>query len=348
MQIADLLRLVLEKNASDLHLTVGLPPMLRVHGAILTTDYPPMLPEDVEKMIFSMINEEQKEKLYHQRSIDFTYSYIARFRVNIYMEKGFLAAALRIIPFEIPTVQSLKLPNIIAELARKSRGLVLVTGPTGSGKSSTLAAMINLINTEEAVHIITIEDPIEYLHEHKKSIVNQREINKDTLGFSAALRDALRQDPDVILVGEMRDLETISTAITAAETGHLVFATLHTNDAVQTIDRIIDVFPEGQQAQIRMQMSMCLQGVVSQRLLPRADKKGRIAAIEAMTITSAIANLIREKKTHQIYSLIETGVKEGMRSINQSLSDLCRDKIIKIQDALACSPRPESLKRMLL
>ena len=348
MEILELLRMVIEKDASDLHLTVGLPPMLRLHGRLVPSDKELITVSDIERLVFGMLNDEQKRKLQEARSIDFTYSYIARFRVNIFYEKGYLAAAMRFIPFEIPSLEKLKLPSVVTDLARCNRGIVLVTGPTGSGKSTTLAAMLDLINSEQAVHIITIEDPIEYLHPHKKSVVNQREVYTDTPSFSLALRDALREDPDVILVGEMRDLETISTAITAAETGHLVFATLHTNDAVQTIDRIIDVFPEGQQSQIRLQTSLALQGVISQHLIPRADGKGRVAAIEAMSVTPAVANLIREKKTHQIYSLIETGIKEGMLSMNQSLADLVKDRMIRVNDALDYSSKPENLKRMLL
>lgn len=348
MEILELIRMSIEKNASDLHLTVGLPPMMRIHGRLLPTEMEILTSTDVENLINKMLTEDHKVKLEQARSIDFTYSYIARFRVNVYYEKGYLAAALRFIPFEIPSLEKLGVPFIVGELTRKQRGLILVTGPTGSGKSTTLAAMIDLVNTEQACHIITIEDPIEYLHPHKKSIVNQREVYSDTPSCSLALRDALREDPDVILVGEMRDLETISTAITAAETGHLVFATLHTNDAVQTIDRIIDVFPEGQQSQIRLQTSLALQGVISQRLIPTADGKGRVAAIEAMSVTPAVANLIRERKTHQIYSMIETGAKEGMLSMNQSLADLCKARIIRIGDALSYSNKPELLKRMLL
>jgi len=348
MEIFELIRLCVEKNASDLHITVGLPPMMRIHGRLMATEYDSLTATDAENLIMKMVNKEQKEKLDQARSIDFTYSYLARFRVNVYMEKGYMTAALRFIPFEIPSLEQLEMPSVVMDLTRKQRGLVVVTGPTGSGKSTTLAAMINQVNLEQACHIITVEDPIEYLHPHKKSIVNQREVYSDTPSFRLALRDSLREDPDVILVGEMRDLETISTAITAAETGHLVFATLHTVDAVQTIDRIIDVFPEGQQSQIRLQTSLALQGVVSQRLIPRADGKGRVAAIEAMSVTPAVANLIRERKTHQIYSMIETGKKEGMRSMNQSLADLCREKVIRINDAITFSNKPELLKRMLL
>ncbi len=348
MEILELIRMAIEKNASDLHLTVGLPPMLRIHGRLISTESDKLTANDVEELINKMLTDDHRVKLEQARSIDFTYSYIARFRVNVFYEKGYLAAALRFIPFEIPSLEKLGVPFIVGELARKQRGLILVTGPTGSGKSTTLAAMIDLVNREQACHIITIEDPIEYLHPHKKSIVNQREVYSDTPSCSLALRDALREDPDVILVGEMRDLETISTAITAAETGHLVFATLHTNDAVQTIDRIIDVFPEGQQSQIRLQTSLALQGVISQRLIPTSDGKGRVAAIEVMSVTPAVANLIREKKTHQIYSMIETGSKEGMLSMNQSLADLCKSRVIRIGDAITYSNKPELLKRMLL
>ncbi|MBI4846719.1 MAG: type IV pilus twitching motility protein PilT [Candidatus Omnitrophica bacterium] len=348
MEILDLIRMAIEKNASDLHLTVGLPPMMRINGKLTAAELEALTVNDTEHLVQAMLNEDQKNKLVQQRSIDFTYSYIARFRVNAFFEKGYLAAALRFIPFEIPSIDKLDMPAIVTELTRRQRGLVLVTGPTGSGKSTTLAAMIDLVNTEQSCHIITVEDPIEYLHPHKKSIINQREVYSDTPSFSLALRDALREDPDVILVGEMRDLETISTAITAAETGHLVFATLHTIDAVQTIDRIIDVFPEGQQSQIRLQTSLALQGVISQRLIPRADGKGRVAAIEAMSVTPAVANLIRERKSHQVYSMIETGTKEGMLSMNQSLADLCKARLIRIGDAITYSNKPELLKRMLL
>lgn len=348
MEILNLIRAAIEKNASDLHISVGLAPMMRIDGRLVSMEMDELTSSDVEGLVLTMLNEEQKKKLEKSRSIDFTYSYIARFRVNVFHEKGYLAASLRFIPFEIPSLDNLGMPFIVSELSRRQRGLVLVTGPTGSGKSTTLAAMIDLVNREQSCHIITIEDPIEYLHPHKKSIVHQREMYSDTLSFSSALRDALREDPDVILVGEMRDLETISTAITAAETGHLVFATLHTIDAVQTIDRIIDVFPEGQQSQIRLQTSLALQGVVSQRLIPRADGKGRVAAIEAMSVTPAVANLIREKKTHQIYSMIETGTKDGMLSMNQSLADLCKGRLVRIGDAISYSNNPELLKRMLL
>lgn len=348
MNISDLIRLVIEKNASDLHLTVGLPPVLRIDGKLVTTEKEALTATDAEQLIMSMLNKEQIEKLKTSRSIDFTYSYIGRFRVNVYMEKGYLAAALRIIAFGIPTLDSLKLPPVISDLARRQNGLILVTGPAGSGKSTILAAMIDLINTEQSSHIITIEDPIEYLHPHKKSIMHQREVYSDTLSFSGALWDALHEDPDVILVSEMRDMDTISAALTAAETGCLVFSSLRTMDTVQSIDRIIDVFPEGQQSQIRLQTSLSLQGIISPRLIPRADGKGRVAAIEVMNVTSAVANLIREKKTHQIYSLIETGTKEGMRSMNQSLADLCKERLVRIGDALAYSNKPELLKRMLL
>ncbi len=348
MEIFDLIRLVIEKKASDLHISVGVPPTFRIAGNLVPSDLETLTPSGAEQLVLGMLNDEQKNKLQKTRSIDFTYSYIGRFRVNVYMEKGYLAAALRIIPFEISTLQSLRFPPNVTDLARKQSGLIIVTGARGSGKSTTLAAMIDLINTEQHCHIITIEDPIEYLHPHKNSIVNQREVYSDTLSFSDALRDALGEDPDVILVGEMHDLETISAVMNAAETGHLVFASLGTPDTVQSIDRIIDGFPENQQSLIRLQTSLALQGVISQRLIPRADGKGMVAAVEVLTVSTAVANLIRDKKTNQIYSRIETGAKEGMRSLNQSLAELCRERVIRASDALAYSNNPELLRRMLL
>ncbi|MCM8813054.1 MAG: type IV pilus twitching motility protein PilT [Candidatus Omnitrophica bacterium] len=349
MDLYQIIQKAVEKQASDIHFAVGLPPIFRFNGQLLALEEcPPLSVSDTETVILKMLNDDQKKKLEQQHSLDLTFNFIGRFRVNIFQERGYLAAALRAIPFEVPSIEKLNLPPLVAELARKQRGLILVTGPTGSGKSTTLAAMVDLINTEEADHIITVEDPIEYIHPHKKSVIHQREVQVDTPSFSLALRDALRQDPDVILVGEMRDLETISIAVTAAETGHLVFATLHTVDAVQTIDRIIDVFPEAQQSQVRLQVSLGLQGVISQRLIPRADGKGRVAAIEGLVVTPAVANLIREKKTHQIYSLLETGSREGMISMNQSLAELCKNRIVRINDALTYSGKPELLKRLLL
>ena len=348
--IEDLLKIVHEKNASDLHITVGLPPMLRINGDLAPTDNDVIKPEDAKAIIEGMLDDEARKRFEGCFEVDFSYtSHLhGRFRVNVYKQKNNLAAALRKISTDILSVEELGLPYGVYDLARKPGGLILVTGPTGSGKTTTLATMIDLINNERPAHIITIEDPIEYIHKHKRSMVNQREIHADTASFSEALKFALREDPDVILVGEMRDLETISSVITAGEAGDLVFATLHTNDAVQTIDRLIDIFPHEQQEQVRMQLSMCLQGVVSQRLLLRKDGKGRVAVVELMMVTPAISNLIREGRTPQIYSAIETGQRIGMQSMNQALIQLCRDEVINVADALGVSKTPEVLKKMLL
>lgn len=349
VHIDDLLRIVVEKNASDLHLCVGVPPVLRIDGRLYRTPFMPAEPAQTQRLIYEILTDDQIQRFENDLELDFSYSLqnIARFRVNVFKDRGNVAAAFRLIPRRIPSIRELGLPVILEELILKPRGLILVTGPTGSGKSTTLAAMIDHLNNADSRHVITIEDPIEYMHTHKKCIINQREIGQDTLSFAKALRSALREDPDVILVGEMRDLETIATAITAAETGHLVLATLHTNNAAETIDRIIDVFPAEQQAQIRVQLSNNLVAVLSQQLLPRASGRGRVAAMEIMIATPAIRNLIREGKTHQIPSIIQTSGEYGMQTMDQALRDLYLQGIITYEDAMARAQRPEELKKML-
>jgi twitching motility protein PilT len=349
VHIDDLLRIVVEKNASDLHLCVGVPPVLRIDGKLYRTPFMPAEPAQTQRLIYEILTDDQIQRFENELELDFSYSLqnIARFRVNVFKDRGNVAAAFRLIPRRIPSIRELGLPVILEELILKPRGLILVTGPTGSGKSTTLAAMIDHLNNTDSRHVITIEDPIEYMHTHKKCIINQREIGQDTLSFAKALRSALREDPDVILVGEMRDLETIAIAITAAETGHLVLATLHTNNAAETIDRIIDVFPAEQQAQIRVQLSNNLVAVLSQQLLPRASGRGRVAAMEIMIATPAIRNLIREGKTHQIPSIIQTSGEFGMQTMDQALRDLYLQGIITYEDAMARAQRPEELKKML-
>ena len=327
VSIMQLLERVLALDASDLHLTAGLPPTLRIHGELTPlADHPPLSPEQVSGMVLSMLTQRQRERLEQDRELDTSYSLPgqARFRVNAYFQRESMGAAFRLIPYAIRSLDDLGMPSEVANLARLPRGLVLVTGPTGSGKSTTLAAMLNVINTETSCHIMTVEDPIEYLHRHNRSMVNQREIGSDTLSFANALRHVLRQDPDVILVGEMRDLETIQTTLTAAETGHLVFATLHTQDAPQTIDRIIDAFPTTQQQQVRVQLSSTIQGVLTQQLIPTVDGNGRVASVEIIVATPAIRNLIREAKVHQIYSAMQAGGRFGMRTMDQALANLVK------------------------
>ena len=347
---AEVLSKMVEARASDVHLTPGSPPVLRVRGHIKPMDgYPDLTPQQTRDVVYSILNDDQRKRFENQKSLDFAYAIpgVARFRVNTYFQRGAISAALRHTPDQIPPLEELGLPPIIREFTNKPRGFVLVTGPTGSGKSTTLASMVDIINKEREEHILTIEDPIEFLHRHQKCIVNQREIGSDALDFATALRGALRQDPDVILVGEMRDLETISTALTAAETGHLVFATLHTQSASQTVDRVIDVFPPHQQGQVRMQLSVALQGIVTQQLLPTADGSGRVVACEVMVPTPAVRNLIREGKTHQLYSTIQTSAATGMQTMDADLARLVRQG--KINRALAeqRSAIPEELNRLL-
>jgi twitching motility protein PilT len=349
LSIDELLITTLELGASDLHITTGLPPVVRLHGELRTLDYPKLLPKDTQELIYSIMTQEQRDVFERNWEYDFSYSIPGkgRFRVNVYFQRGSVAAAFRSIPAKIPTIEELRLPPVVQEFAMKPRGFVLVTGPTGSGKSTTLAALINIINEMRSCHIITIEDPIEFLHPHKKSVINQREVGTDTHSFANALKYALRQDPDVILIGEMRDLETIQTALTAAETGHLVFATLHTVDAPQTIDRIIDVFPPHQQQQVRIQLAGCLQGIISQQLLPMADGKGRVVACEILVATAGIRNLIREGKTHQIYTAIQTGQKYGMQTLDMALADLVRRGWITYDTALEKCQDSQTLKQLV-
>lgn len=348
-RIEILLEEVIKKKASDLHLQVGLPPMLRVDGALAPVAGADVLnDETIESLVFAILDEDQKQILLKDKEFDFSFAFgdLGRFRVNAFHERGNLAAALRLITNEILTVEQLGLPPIVSKFAEYPRGLVLVTGPTGSGKSTTLAAMIHKINTERAEHIITIEDPIEYTHKSKRSVIVQREVHYDTYSFSAALRSALREDPDVVLIGEMRDLETIASAITIAETGHLVFATLHTNSAAQSIDRMIDVFPPHQQPQIRSQLSNILMSIVSQRLIP-AVGGGRIASAEILIATPAVRNIIREGKTHQLEAVIQTGAEYGMQSMDKTLANLVHNGQITYDEARNYAVDLEELDRLM-
>ncbi len=352
MDVNDLLEIVVEQNASDIHLTVGLPPTLRLHGQLTPLDLPTLKEADTKELIGQLLEGKPvlMEKFREKGEVDFSYALqnIGRFRVNVYKQRGSWATALRLVGVEIPRMEELGLPRKILEsLSNNTRGLILVTGPTGSGKSTTLATMVDYMNQKRKEHILTLEDPIEYLHKHKNSMVNQREIGFDTNSYANALRAALREDPDVILVGEMRDQETISTAITAAETGHLVLSTLHTIGAAQTIDRIIDVFPPHQQQQIRIQLSNILKGVVSQQLLPRSDIKGRCVALEIMIGNAAIANLIREEKTHQIYSQIQTGTLSGMITMDASIVKHYKEGRISLETASHYAQIRDEFKRLI-
>jgi len=347
---AELLMEVLHRRASDLHVTAGQHPVIRVRGRLVQLeDYPVLTTVATREVIYSILTNDQRQRLETDWQLDFAYAIpgVARFRVNAYVQRQAISAAFRLIPQELPSIDDLGLPAVLHDFARRPRGMVLVTGPTGSGKSTSLAGIIDEINRTREEHILTIEDPIEFLHKHKKCIVNQREIGSDAQSFASALKGALRQDPDVILVGEMRDLETIHTALTAAETGHLVFATLHTQDTPQTIDRIIDVFPPEQQQQVRVQLSVALQGIVTQQLLPTLDGSGRIAACEVLVPTPAIRNLIREGKTHQIYSSLQTGANMGMQTMDTALAQLVRSGQISAKLAESRSTTPEELRRLL-
>jgi twitching motility protein PilT len=348
--IDDLLEQMVTHNASDLHVTVGSPPAFRVRGHIVRAeDFEPLTAEETRTLLYRVLTSEQQKHFELKRQLDFAYSIpgLARFRVNVYYQREAVSAAFRLIPQEIKTLEELRLPQVLHSLATYPRGLVLVTGPTGSGKSTTLAAIIDEINRTRAEHILTIEDPIEFVHRHKKCIVNQREIGPDASSFAEALKAALRQDPDVILVGEMRDLETISTALTAAETGHLVFGTLHTQSAPSTIDRIIDVFAPEQQEQVRIMIANSLQAVVTQALLPTADGVGRIAALEVLLPDDAVRNLIRQAKIEQVYSVMQTKTSTGMQTMEQALADLVLRGVIHVDDALSRSSRAEQLTGLL-
>ena len=347
--IEELLTVAKEKKASDVHVTVGVPPKMRVNGTLMNMDFPKLMPEDTNEMINKILNTRLREILLEKGEVDFSLSVnqVGRFRVNAFRQRGTLAAAFRLVSTRIPTPDELGIPESVVNLYKRKRGLVIVTGPTGSGKSTTLAAIIDKINENMDSHIITLEDPIEYLHQHKKSMVNQREVGLDTNSYANALRAALREDPDVILVGEMRDLETISIAVTAAETGHLVFSTLHTIGAASTIDRIIDVFPPHQQQQIRIQLSMVLECVISQQLIPTADRKRRVAAFEVMHGTVAIKNLIREAKTPQISSIIQTNKKIGMKTMDDAIYDLYINGQIDQEQAIMFAQDQAALEKKI-
>src|SRR5689334_9651223 len=350
VNLHQLLKAMVEKGASDMHITAGAPPLLRIDGEVIPLKLPPLTPVDTKHLSYSIMTEEQKIAFEKDSELDLSFGVknLSRFRGNIYLQRGAVAAAIRTIPFKILSYEELGLPNVIAEIANKPNGLVLVTGPTGSGKSTTLASIIDKINSEQRVHILTIEDPIEYLHPHKLSLVNQREIGSDTASFKDALRYALRQDPDVVLVGEMRDLETVESALTIAETGHLVFATLHTNSAISTINRIIDVFPPHQQSQVRQQLSFTLVAVMTQLLLPRANGPGRVMAMEVMIPNAAIRDLIREDKLHQIYSQMQMGqAGSGMQTMAQSLVSLYQRRMISLEEAFAAAADGDELRAML-
>ena len=348
--LPELLKTLVDNEGSDLHLTTQTPPQIRVHGKLQVLDLPPLGAADTKALAYSVLTDAQKKRFEDTLELDFSFGIrgVARFRCNVFNQRGAVAAVYRVIPENIKAFNELGLPAVIGNLSERPRGLVLVTGPTGSGKSTTLAAMIDKINTERREHIITIEDPIEYIHQHKGCLVNQREVHADTLGFAHALRAALREDPDIVLIGEMRDLETIESALRIAETGHLTFATLHTNSAAQTINRIIDVFPAHQQGQIRTQLSLVLEGIVCQALLPRADGRGRVVSLEIMIPTPAIRNLIRDDKVHQIYSTMQAGQEKlGMQTMNQNLVTLYQKRLITIETAMSASSQKDELEQMI-
>lgn len=349
VNLRDLLEEMIEKRASDLHITAGVPPQLRVDGMIVSTDHEVLSPEDTLRITYSILNEEQQKRFERERELDFSFGVkgLSRFRANAYMQRGVTSLAIRQIPFEILSFRELGLPPVVEKLAEKQKGLILVTGPTGCGKSTTLASIIDKINRERRCHIITIEDPIEYIHQHKKSIVNQREVRSDTESFGTALKHVLRQDPDVILIGEMRDLETMAAALTIAETGHLALATLHTNSTFESINRIVDAFPPSQQGQVRAQLAFVLEGVITQQLIPRANGRGRVMCAEVMVCTAAIRATIRDDKIHQIYGLMQAGQKHGMQTMNQALFNAYLNRDISYDEAMRRSPDPQELARML-
>jgi twitching motility protein PilT len=348
--LPELLKTMVEKEGSDLHIATNTPPQIRVHGHLHRLDLPDLSPADTKQLVYSVLTDAQKKRFEESLELDFSFGIrgLARFRCNVFNQRGAVGAVYRLIPEKIRSFQDLGLPPVLGTLSERPRGLVLVTGPTGSGKSTTLAAMLDKINIERHDHILTIEDPIEYIHPHKNCLVNQREVHSDTTNFSNALRAALREDPDIVLIGEMRDLETVEAALKIAETGHLTFGTLHTNSAAQTINRIIDIFPANQQSQIRTQLSLVLEGIVCQALLPKADGKGRVVSLEIMVPTAAIRNLIRDDKIHQIYGAMQTGQEKlGMQTANQSLASLYMRKQITMDTAMAASSNRDELQDMI-
>lgn len=346
--LRELLELMTKRNASDLHLTVGSPPQLRIDGKLVKTEYDPLTPEDTRKLAYSIMTEKQRKRFEEESELDLSFGIeqMSRFRCNVFMQRGNVAVALRLIPFRIRSFEELGIPKVVVDFAKLPRGLVLVTGPTGSGKSTTLASIINKINLERHEHILTVEDPIEYLHRHNCALINQREVYSDTASFASALKYALREDPDVVLIGEMRDLETTDAALTISETGHLVFATLHTNSCAESINRIIDIFPSNQQEQVRVVLSFVLQAVVTQQLIPKIGG-GRSLSMEIMICTPAIRALVRDDKIHQIYSMLQAGQKYGMKTMNQSLAELYLDKKITLSDALGRSSNIQELNEMI-
>ncbi|MDQ7822629.1 MAG: type IV pilus twitching motility protein PilT [Candidatus Eremiobacteraeota bacterium] len=349
MTIEDLLHIMVERGASDLHLKTGSAPMIRVDGELTPVTYEVLTPDVVRRMIESILSDEQKARFVAEKELDLAYSVpgLSRFRINVYLQRGTWGTAVRVIPSRPFTIDELKLPPLLKDLAMKPRGLILVTGPTGSGKSTTLASMINHINENRRCHIVSVEDPIEFLHKDKNSVISQREVGADTHSFSHALRHVLRQDPDVILIGEMRDLETTQICITAAETGHCVFATLHTSSAPTTVDRVIDIFPPHQQQQIRMQLSVTIEGILCQTLLPKAKGSGRVMAMEIMPVTPAVRNIIREGKSHQIPNIIQSGAQYGMQSLDMALRNLYLQGLVTFEDALAKAAVPEEFARLV-
>ncbi len=348
--LPELLKLLVDRDGSDLHITTNTAPQIRVHGHLQRLQMPEMQPAETKQLVYSVLTDSQKKRFEETQELDFSFGIkgLARFRCNVFNQRGAVAAVYRLIPEKIRTFGELGLPAVLATLAERPRGLVLITGPTGSGKSTTLAAMLDKINSERYDHILTIEDPIEYIHPHKNCLVNQREVHSDTSSFTNALRAALREDPDIVLIGEMRDLETVESALKIAETGHLTFATLHTNSAAQTINRIIDIFPANQQAQIRTQLSLVLEGIVCQALLPKADGKGRVCSLEILVPTPAIRNLIRDDKVHQIYGAMQAGQEKlGMQTANQSLASLYQKRLISLEVAMSASSNRDELQDMI-
>ena len=348
--LPELLKMTVELDGSDLHIATDTPPQVRVHGELQRLQLPPMTVSETKQLVYSVLTDAQKKRFEESMELDFSFGIrgLARFRCNVFQQRGAVGAVYRLIPEKIRAFGELGLPSVLANLADRPRGLVLITGPTGSGKSTTLAAMLDKINSERHGHILTIEDPIEYIHQHKNCLVNQREVHSDTGSFTAALRAALREDPDIVLIGEMRDLETVESALKIAETGHLTFATLHTNSAAQTINRIIDIFPANQQSQIRTQLSLVLEGIVCQALLPRADGKGRVCSLEIMVPTPAIRNLIRDDKIHQIYGSMQAGQEKlGMQTANQSLASLHMKRLITLETAMTASSNKDELQDMI-